>query len=91
MYIDKVGFKKIQTVTAIIYTTTTHHPPTTHINFTLLFLSPLWSDWSMLGHFLIVLNLKNPLYLWFYCIEVLGGKIYLHLHKGILRLNSNFH
>ena len=33
------------------------HPPTT--NFTKLFLSSLWSDLSMWGHFLIVLNLRN--------------------------------
>ena len=32
---------------------------TTHLNFTLLFLSSLWSDLSMWGHFLIVLNLRN--------------------------------
>ena len=31
-----------------------------NINFPLLFLSPLWSDLSMWGHFLIVLNLRNP-------------------------------
>ena len=35
-------------------------PPTTHINLTKLFLSSLLSDLSMWGHFLIVLNLKNP-------------------------------
>ena len=38
-------------------------PPThlaTHLNLTLLFLSSLWSDLSMWGHFLIVLNLRNP-------------------------------
>ena len=34
-------------------------PTTTHINFTLLFLSSLWSDLSMWGHFLIVLNLRK--------------------------------
>ena len=33
---------------------------TTHINLTYLFLSSLWSDLSMWGHFLIVLNLGNP-------------------------------
>ena len=42
---------KIWTVSAIIsYHLLTHH----HINFTLLFLRPLWSDLSMWGHFLIV-------------------------------------
>ena len=40
-------------------TTTTHHHHH-HINSTWLFLSPLWSDLSMWGHFFIVLNLSNP-------------------------------
>ena len=37
-------------------------PPTTttHENFHLLVLGPLWSDLSMGGQFLIVLNLRNP-------------------------------
>ena len=50
--IDMVGFH-VQTVTAIIHTNI-------HINFTLLFLSSLWSDLIMWGHFLTVLNLRNP-------------------------------
>ena len=33
--------------------------PTTHPNFSQQFLSSLWSDLSMWGHFLIVLNLRN--------------------------------
>ena len=33
---------------------------THHINFALLFLSSLWSDLSVWGHYLIVLNLRNP-------------------------------
>ena len=36
----------------------THLP--SHLNFTLLFLSSLWSDLRMWGPFLIVLNLRNP-------------------------------
>ena len=51
---------RLVSVFALIPPTTTHPPPPTHPNWTKLFLSSLWSDLSMWGHFLIVLNLRNP-------------------------------
>ena len=70
--IDKVGFRQRFQLTNYRFSIKSksdclgNHlippPPTylpTHINFTLLFLSSLWSDLGMWGHYLIVLSLRN--------------------------------
>ena len=67
--IDKVGFRKrfqlinyrlsIRNLNCLGNHLIPPPPPPTHINFTWLLPSSLWSDLSMWGHYLIVLSLRN--------------------------------